>query len=119
MATEHNATHTTTVHHAEGKNPMAFLAYLWILILIPFFTDAKNDPFVKYHLQQGIVLIIFDAVGWFLGFFIGWIPLIGGLIIGLWWLASLILVIIGLVNVANGKEQELPFIGQYARNFKF
>jgi len=115
---EHHADHHAAAAHSE-KNPMAFLAYLWVLLVIPFLTDAKNDPFVKYHLKQGLMLLIFDVIGWFLGIFIGWIPFIGWLIMLLWWLASLILVIIGLMNVAQGAEKELPFIGQYAKNFRF
>jgi len=59
---------------------MASLAYLWILIIIPFFTDAKDNPFVKYHLKQGLVLIIFEVVGWVVAIAIGWIPFIGWLI---------------------------------------
>jgi len=98
---------------------MAVFAYLWILIIVPFLTDSKNDPFVKYHLKQGLVLIIFEVVGWFLNMVLTWIPIIGSLIMWLWWLASLVLVIIGIINVVNGREKELPYIGQYAKRFIF
>jgi hypothetical protein len=37
----------------------------------------------------------------------------------LWWLTSLVLAILGVVNVLNGQEKELPLVGQYGRNFKF
>jgi uncharacterized membrane protein len=103
----------------KTKNPMAFLSYLSILVVVPFLTDAKNDPFVKYHLKQGLVLLIFEVVGWFVAGLIGFIPLLGWLIVELWWLADVVLVIIGLVNVANGKEKELPIIGQYGEKFTF
>ena len=98
---------------------MAICAYLWILIVIPFLTDAKSDSFVKFHLKQGLVLLIFDAIGWVVGAFIGWFPLIGWLIVFLWWIISLLLVIMGIMNVLRGEEKELPWIGQYARSFKF
>lgn len=97
---------------------MAVLAYLWILIIIPFLTDAKNDPFVKYHLKQGLALIIFEAIGWVAGWFLIFIPVIGWLIMMLWWLTSLILTILGIVNVLNGQEKELPIVGRYGINFK-
>jgi uncharacterized membrane protein len=116
METEHR---TTTVHHAEGKNPMAFLSYLSILVIVPLVTDAKNDPFVKYHIKQGLALLIFEVIGWLIGGVIGFIPLLGWLIIELWWLTDIVLIIIGLINVANGKEKPLPLIGQYAKNFSF
>ena len=96
---------------------MAVFSYLWILILIPFLTDAKNDPLVKFHLKQGLTLIIFDVIGWALGMVIGWLPVIGWLVVWLWGMASIVFAIIGIMNVLGGHEKELPFIGSYAKNF--
>lgn len=104
---------------AKAVNPMAFLSYLWVLIIIPFLTDAKNDPFVKFHLKQGLALIIFEVIGWIIGMFIWIVPVLGVFIIWLWWLISLILIIIGIINVLNGREKELPWIGKYGKNFSF
>jgi uncharacterized membrane protein len=121
MANTHGS-HPSAEHHEaahQDKNLMAVFSYLWVLIIIPFLTDAKEDPFVKYHLKQGLVLIIFEAVGWFLGLVLVWIPVIGWLIVWLWWLASFVLIIIGIINVVNGEEKELPYIGQYAKRFTF
>ncbi len=98
---------------------MAVFAYLWVLIIIPFLTEAKNDPFVKFHLRQGLALIIFDVVGWFVGMFIWIIPILGLLIMWVWWITALVLVIIGIMNALNGVEKELPLIGQYAKHFNF
>ena len=103
----------------KKPNAIAIFAYLWILIVIPFLTDSKNDPFVKYHLKQGLALLIFDIVGWVVAMFIGWLPIIGWLIVLLWWLASLVFVIMGIMNVLAGQEKELPLIGQYAKHFSF
>jgi len=103
----------------KKHNGMAVFAYLWILIIIPFLTEAKNDPFVKFHLRQGLALIIFDVVGWVAGMFLWIIPVIGWLIMWVWWLASLVFVIIGIMNALNGQEKELPVIGQYAKHFNF
>src|SRR5271156_1780113 len=114
----HHAHADSTVENKKGSI-MAVFAYLWILIIIPFLTDAKNEPFVKYHLKQGIALIIFDVVGWFVAVVIGWFPVIGWLIVWLWWLASFVLAIIGIINVLNGQEKELPWIGKYAKKFNF
>ena len=112
--------HGSEVHSgAKGKNMMAIFSYLWVLIIIPFLTDAKKDPFVKFHLKQGLTLIVFEVIGWVVAMFIGWFPILGWLLVFLWWLASLILVIVGIVNVLHGREKDLPWIGQYAKNFKF
>jgi uncharacterized membrane protein len=115
-----NNNHSTdSSEKVAGKNILAVFSYLWILIVIPFLTDAKNDPFVKYHLKQGLALIIFEAIGWIAGFFLIFIPILGSLITTLWWLAALILTIVGVVNVLGGKEAELPVIGHYAKSFNF
>ena len=98
---------------AKGKNiGMAVVAY--IIFFIPLLTDAKNDPFVKYHVKQGLVLLIsgivvmiiahIPAIGWF-----SWLLNLG----------LLVLLIIGIVNAVGGKEKPLPLIGQYANKFKF
>jgi uncharacterized membrane protein len=86
-----------------------------ILFFIPLLTDAKNDPFVKYHVKQGLVLFI----GWIVTAIVGYIPVIGWILAPLMSLALLILLIIGIMNAAKGEQKELPFIGQYAEKFKF
>lgn len=94
---------------------MAVLAYLGILIIIPFLTEAKNNPFVKFHLKQGLVLFIAEIIAsaFYRIPFFGWIfsPIIG--------LAILILVIIGIMNVLNKQMKELPVIGHMANKFNF
>jgi uncharacterized membrane protein len=90
---------------------MAILAYLGILLIIPFLTEAKNDPFVKFHIKQGLVLLIIDVVG----SFIFWVPIIGWLL----WLGVIVLVVMGIMNAAAGKQKELPIIGKFASNFHF
>jgi uncharacterized membrane protein len=116
----YNESMDNTNHEGAGRggkniNMMALFSYLWILIIIPFLTDAKKDPFVKYHLKQGLVLVIFEVVGMFIGI----IPFIGWLVAWIMWLASFVLAIIGIMNVVNGHEKELPVIGQYAKSFHF
>src|ERR1700685_2768947 len=117
-----NTNHDGAEHHAVkagSNNLMAVFAYLWILILIPFLTESKNEPFVKYHLKQGLALVIFEVIGWVVGWFLVYIPFIGWLISTLWWLTALVLAIIGIMNVLNGREKELPLVGHYAKNFNF
>ncbi len=88
---------------------MAILCYIWILVLIPLLTDAKNDPFVKFHIKQGLVLLIVSIIVGALS----WIPVVG-------WIAGVgvfIIWLIGIINAASGKEVKLPLIGQFADNF--
>ena len=93
---------------------MAVLAYIGPLIVISYMS-AKDDPFVKFHIKQGLILFIASIVTWalagsFWNFF---------LVINLLNLAIVILAIVGIINAANGEQKELPFVGHLASNFKF
>lgn len=102
-----------SLDHKKGKNiGMAIVAYF--LFFVPLLTESKNDPFVKYHVKQGLVLFIFAILCSVVvsSFYMFWL----GSILNL---AVLVLLVIGVMNAANGKEVELPLIGQFAKNFKF
>jgi uncharacterized membrane protein len=94
---------------------MAILAYLGILVIVPLITEAKNDPFVKFHLKQGLVLLIAEVAAMFIGVF----PFIGAILSPLVYLACLVLSVIGIVNAANHETKDLPLIGQWAKMFNF
>ncbi|MBI3952570.1 MAG: hypothetical protein HY336_01275 [Candidatus Doudnabacteria bacterium] len=94
---------------------MAVLAYLGVLIIIPFLTEAHKDPFVKFHLKQGLALVILEVISWFV-----WIvPVLGWLIGWLLWLFIIVMIIMGIMNVASGKMKELPILGEIAKKFNF
>ncbi len=95
---------------------MGILAYIGILIVIPFLVD-KEDPFVNFHIKQGLVLFIAEVIVWviqYTGFFFMLWPLIQ-----LINLCVLVLAIIGIVNVVQNKQKELPIVGSLAHNFHF
>jgi uncharacterized membrane protein len=93
---------TDDVNNNKG---MSILAYLGILVLIPIFA-RKDSPFARYHSNQGLILLIcwvivaiLRRIWWLLG-------TVGGLI-------GFILMIIGIVNAANGRAKELPLVGKF------
>lgn len=86
---------------------MAILSYFSILVLIPLFA-AKESKFARFHVNQGLILLILE----FVIFFIGKIPGIFGIAV-LLNLCVLVLSIIGIVNAAKGKTKELPLVGKY------
>lgn len=99
----------------KGKNTgMAVVAY--IVFFIPLLTDAKNDPFVKYHVKQGLVLFICAVGVWLVA---SVIPILGILIAPILNIAILVLLIMGIINAVNGVEKPLPLIGYLAESFKF
>lgn len=99
---------------AEQKNTgMGVLCYIGILVLIPLLTDSKNDPFVKFHIKQGLTLLIFGVI---LGV-IAAVPIIGWIVGAAGSVFTLVLMIMGIINVVNGVEKQLPVIGQYGEKF--
>jgi uncharacterized membrane protein len=100
----------------EQNKVMAILAY--IIFLIPLLV-SKDSPYARYHTNQGLVLfitafvagIVLNIFDYILGFIIiiGWIVAVFLHI--LYPILILALVIIGIINAANGKAKPLPFIG--------
>jgi uncharacterized membrane protein len=91
---------------------MAILAYIGPLVIVSYIV-AKDDPFVKFHIKQGLVLFVVEVAVWFLEMFMWQLWELFNLID----LAALIFAIIGIVYASQGKETKLPFIGDFARYF--
>jgi uncharacterized membrane protein len=112
--TEQKTSAPTATEHSPTL--MGVLAYLGPLVLIPYIL-AKDVPFVKFHIKQGLVLFVIEAILWILmEVMLFWVlaPIVMVVNIGL-----LILSIIGIINVTQNKEAELPLLGKYASYFKF
>ena len=116
---------------SDGK-ACAVLSYLLVGI-IWYFVDEKmkKNNFVKYHVKQGLVLLIASilySLVLLILFGILFVPLMfggAGMLLGLFmvlrllYYIPLILAILGIINAANGSEKELPIIGKYASKFTF
>ena len=89
---------------------MASLSYLGPLVLIPFLTK-KDNAFIKFHVKQGLVVLVPEIIIYVLG---GMIFMLMP-IISLLNLALLVLSIIGIINALQKKEKELPLIGHFAQ----
>lgn len=92
---------------------MGVLSYLGPLVIVSYAT-TKDDPFVKFHIRQGFVLLAIEVVAW----------LAGTMMWQLWSLISivnigtLVLSIIGIVNVVQGQQKELPLVGGFATHVR-
>ena len=91
----------------EKNKVMAGLAYF--IFFIPLIA-AQGSDFGKFHANQGLILLIVGVVG---NIVLGFIPIIGWLLLPVFSLAVFIFAILGLVNALNGKATELPIIGGY------
>ena len=96
---------------------MAIVAYL--IFFLPLLTEAKKDPFVKYHVRQGLGLLIAFFVLRFLTLFLiaPLFYIVGPLFMMVLWVINLFLValmILGIMNASKGEEKPLPLIGKWA-----
>jgi len=90
---------------------MGILSYLGILVLIPYFVKEQT-PFVRSHAIRGINLFLLEVIaGAAVGLLGAVLPIIGGIVGWLVSLASLALSIIGIINVCNKEDKDLPVIG--------
>ena len=104
-----------TPHNSDSDQSlfMGILAYLGVLVIIPLLT-SKENPFIKFHIKQGLVLVICEIILWVaMKMFWPLMPLIGII-----QLILFILSIIGIVNVVQKQEKELPLVGSFAKNIK-
>ncbi|MBI3258148.1 MAG: hypothetical protein HYZ54_01515 [Ignavibacteriae bacterium] len=92
----------------EKNKVMAIIAYLGCLCLVPLFA-AKDSPFARYHANQGLVLLLFSILLSGVGFMID-IGMLSFVLLALR-LGILVLMILGIMNAAQGKMKPLPLIG--------
>ncbi len=113
-----NTADTTSQFDPQDINDnkgMSVLAYIGILFLIPLLA-CPNSRFARYHTNQGLVLFLLElAIGVVTSIFtfipvIG--PIIGGLLSAVGGIFTLVLMIMGIINAAQGQAKELPLIGK-------
>jgi len=105
----------------DNKTIMASLAYLGPLVLIPFLVN-KSDTFIKFHTKQGFIIFgiliasyLLGQLSFLLSHFIAPILAIIGSVLNIF---MVVLVIIGIRNALQNKEEELPIVGKFAKNIK-
>lgn len=122
MSNIFNTPDTTASYSAadvQNNKAMGILSYLGILVLI-LILAAKESPFARYHANQGLVLLLcevgFSVASMILSVifaFLGPLALLWTLVSWLVSLAFLALLILGIVNAAQGMAKELPLIGKF------
>ena len=106
-------TATPVAEALKHNSTMAALAYIGPLVIVSYLV-AKDDTFVKYHIKQGLVLLVIEVA----------LSLIGSMMYMLWSIINIvqilvvILAVIGIVNAIKGKEKSLPLVGKFAEHFK-
>ncbi|MBQ7128796.1 MAG: zinc ribbon domain-containing protein [Clostridia bacterium] len=130
-------TQTPPVQAKTSDNSKIYkiLSYIGILWLIGLLVNPeKNDPKVRFHVGQGIILTItgvaLNIVGgilsaiikaifgvYYWGYYAG-LSTTGSVLNALVWLAIsgllIALMVIGIVNAVKGVEKPLPVVGKFA-----
>jgi uncharacterized membrane protein len=84
-----------------NKDVAAF-SYVWIMSVVVF-ASRRDSPFAQYHSKQACILFLLSipvAMIPFLGRYLVFIVLAG--------------MLLGFINAANGRREELPFVGKLA-----
>ena len=114
---QNNTARDSNAHAPHHNTVMGILAYMGPLVLVPYLT-AKEDPFVKFHIKQVLVLLAIIVILWTFSWWASMIifflfPILQIINIGI-----IILSIVGIVHVVRGEQKELPLVGQFAIYFK-
>ena len=95
----------------EKNKVWAIVAYLGILgVLIVLLTEAKNSPFAKFHLNQSLPIAIAGLIG---SAVLGMIPFVGWALLPILSIGVLVLMIMGIINAAQGEAKKLPIVGNF------
>ena len=89
---------------------MGILAYLGILSLIPYLVKDQT-PFVRAHAVRGINLFLLEVIAWVAVGVLSWVPVLKDILSTVVGLAGFAFSLIGIINVANKEDKDLPFIG--------
>ena len=98
---------TSTPEHSY--NGMAIVAYL--LFFVPLLTDAKDDPFVRFHVRQGFVVFLCAVAVSFFSFIL---PMLAWVL----HFAIVFFIALGIWNVVHNEKKKLPLIGDIGDHFK-
>lgn len=87
---------------ADRSKLWSVLSYMSVLCLVPLLTGRGGDK-ARFHAKQGVRLVVFGALADVLSA----MPVFGWLFS----VARIILMVIGISNAANDRQQPLPYIG--------
>lgn len=96
--------------NGDQHKALAIIGYIFpILFFIPLLTDAKTNPYARFHANQQLLLLLLGIAITVVNI----IPLLGQLIFAIGWIVMIIFAIIGIINAAQGNMKPLPVIGKF------
>ncbi|NHN32321.1 hypothetical protein G9U52_20995 [Paenibacillus sp. S3N08] len=98
-----------TVDPADANENKWVGVLAYIIFFIPLLV-AKQSRFAMFHANQGLLLLLLCVAA---NVILGFIPIIGWILLPFANLATLGLAIYGIIQAANGLIKPLPVIGNY------
>ena len=109
--------HTTK---KDDRQLFAFIAtFLSIIGFIVALLSWRKNEYVMFYAKQSLVIFIMGMIFYIVDKVLGWIPIIGWLIMWVLGIITLVLWLLSWVYALSGKKKIVPIIGQYAEKFKF
>lgn len=90
-------------------NILAALCYLSITFVILALLLEPNSKFIRYHINQAIMLDVLV----FAGVIVAIIPFLGWLVAFVVSIAATVFMIMGIVRAYKGQARDLPWVGKY------
>jgi uncharacterized membrane protein len=95
---------------SDSARIWAIVGYILpILFFVPLLGEDKNKPGVRFHANQQLVLLLFWVVA---NVVLGFIPIIGWMLMPVAFIFGIVLMIMGIMNAAQGAQKPLPLIGK-------
>ncbi|MFH1451293.1 MAG: hypothetical protein ABIF89_01635, partial [bacterium] len=114
MSSEEQLAETPIISFSSAEKNTRIAAVAYLAFFIPLLTDAKNDPFIKFHVKQAIVLFATGLIVEIIYMVFAASPFVGWFL----WLGLITLSVIGISGALKGEEKPLPLIGRFADSFK-
>ncbi len=99
---------------SNDQKAWGVLSYLWIVSIVAL-VMKKNDDFIRFHANQGLLLFVCSVVVMLVQRLAGWPGYFLYNLLNLLNLVILIVAVIGIVKAWQGEKWEIPVIGQYAK----
>lgn len=105
------ADHTAEIdsEDIERTKYLSALCYLSFLFGILGLLAEPNSKFLRYHLNQVLMLDIFIVICTVVAI----IPVLGWIVSGVGAIMYIVFVIMGIVRACKGKAVDLPIVGKY------
>lgn len=97
---------TEDIARTKALSAFCYISFLFAIIAL---LVEPNSKFVRYHINQCLLLTVFE----FICGIVCIVPVLGWIVGGIGSIAVIVFTIMGIVRAAKGVAKDLPIIGKY------